>query len=443
MNRLKLDFNLITTEERSDFVNKYIQKKEFETRPLTSDELETIANYILWGKDSTSQKSAVDEGEIEIETRNKTWKQEIESLDGLFETPGFTESQIRPISAPPLKKTVPTFNRSEALNNAPPNIKQTLQDLFRLIDTIDLQINFYELAHKKRKNPPRAELIKKFTPEEQQNLQELVSHWNQYKYLRHRHLLVELRREQFTIRDSYVPTVQRHSSVILGDTFEEREKELFRVLPLGIWGKDHFSSLIFKERIDLNPKSFSEEDLEYLDKFLWDFEDEVNSSGALIIDFSNEEHLYKILNQFLELKDSSLNSEDLEGLLRALEFYINLADLSEAQRKVLEMKIQKKTNGEIRACINDEYGKSYTENYISTIFRQKVIPRICAAAKNHKEIIYNLWEKDKFKKCSCCGVSLLRNTDNFIRKSRSPDGFSSRCKRCDKKKRQEKKLRGD
>ena len=51
-NRLHLDFTINETEKRKDFVDEYIQRPEFIKNPLTSDELETIANYILWGKDS-------------------------------------------------------------------------------------------------------------------------------------------------------------------------------------------------------------------------------------------------------------------------------------------------------------------------------------------------------------------------------------------------------
>ena len=47
-NRLKLDWSLNTTNDRRDFVNKYIQQLP---NP-TDDELETIANYILWGKEA-------------------------------------------------------------------------------------------------------------------------------------------------------------------------------------------------------------------------------------------------------------------------------------------------------------------------------------------------------------------------------------------------------
>ena len=50
-NRLHLDFSISSTSDRKDFVDQYVQRPEFIRAPLTEDELETIANYILWGKD--------------------------------------------------------------------------------------------------------------------------------------------------------------------------------------------------------------------------------------------------------------------------------------------------------------------------------------------------------------------------------------------------------
>ena len=69
MNRLKLDWSLNMALERKSFVDKYINT----INNPTEEELETIANYILWGKDSDG-KSAVERGELEIETKNKTWQ---------------------------------------------------------------------------------------------------------------------------------------------------------------------------------------------------------------------------------------------------------------------------------------------------------------------------------------------------------------------------------
>ena len=51
-NRLRLDFSITGTHDRKDFIDQYVQRPEFISKPLTEDELETIANYILWGKDA-------------------------------------------------------------------------------------------------------------------------------------------------------------------------------------------------------------------------------------------------------------------------------------------------------------------------------------------------------------------------------------------------------
>ena len=93
-------------------------------------------------------------------------------------------------------------------------------------------------------------------------------------------------------------------------------------------------------------------------------------------------------------------------------------------------------NVDIAAEINKKYGKTYTANYISTIFRQRIIPKINEAAKYHEKIISNIFFEEEFKTCCACGRVLLRDTTNFTRKARSKDGLTSRCKECEKKARQ-------
>ena len=46
-NRLNLDFSLKTSRERSEFLTQYL--KTFPSP--TEEELETCANYVLWGKE--------------------------------------------------------------------------------------------------------------------------------------------------------------------------------------------------------------------------------------------------------------------------------------------------------------------------------------------------------------------------------------------------------
>jgi hypothetical protein len=51
---------------------------------------------------------------------------------------------------------------------------------------------------------------------------------------------------------------------------------------------------------------------------------------------------------------------------------------------ILHAKLNKKKNVDIAEEINKKYGTSYSPNYISTIFRQKVLTKIAATASYHE-----------------------------------------------------------
>ena len=179
VNRLQLDFKLTTTDERASFLDEYLRRPEFTKRPPTSDELETMGNYLLWGKDPVTGLNAKQTGLVDIETRHGTWDRDnCDSLDELLEQPTFNEASLQSLGSAPIKVKREVFSRKEALAKCPDYLVETFTELFRQIDELDLAINYYELAHNRRKNPPREELLRKFSAEEQQVLQEKVSHWN-------------------------------------------------------------------------------------------------------------------------------------------------------------------------------------------------------------------------------------------------------------------------
>ena len=164
-NRLQLDFSLEQINDRKDFVNIYVQEDQFKKKPLTETELETIANYILWGKDEDG-KSLVQKKEIEMETKYSTWNKnrKVESLEELMENPAFDENTIMKTgSVVPTKQKREVFNREQALKEAPDYLISDYEALFRQIDETDLVINYYEMIIGKRKNPPREGLLNRFT----------------------------------------------------------------------------------------------------------------------------------------------------------------------------------------------------------------------------------------------------------------------------------------
>ena len=440
-NRLHLDFSISGTSERKDFVDQYVQRPEFITKPLNEDELETIANYILWGKDDDGL-NCTQRGEIQIETRNKTWQRDdTESLDAMMESPTFNEASLRRPTEARTRIAREVFDRSEALAQCPPHMRPVFEDLFDRIDKLEMAIHFYEFAHGKRKEGPRAALLKRFNESEIAAAEQIASKWNQFKYLKQRHLIVELRREQFTLRDSYIERHMRHTppEPDLDPVHLDFDAEI-PVFPLGLVGAP-FSDLVFKSDDKLNPFTYTEKELDILTHHYWNKKSQ--SRPQLFFDFGELEHVYELFGQLNELEEE-LNDlpieSNLKKLLDTLKYYISLTDLSEAQQEILDLKINKQKNQDIANIINKKYGKSYTANYISTIFRQKIIPRINETAQFHALIIENMCFEENFKKCNGCGKVLLVDAENFVRKSRSKDGFSTKCKKCDRADRQRKKV---
>ena len=440
-NRLHLDFSINGTSERKDFVDQYIQRPEFILKPLTSEELETIANYILWGKDADGA-SLVQKGDISIETRNKTWQRDdTESLDAMMESPTFNEASLRRPTEARTKIVREVFDRQKALNECPEHMRAVFEDLFDRIDKLEMSIHFYEFAHGKRKDPPRTALTKRFSEEDVNAARAIAEKWNQFKYLKQRHLIVELRREQFTLRDNYIEKHLRHTppEPDLDPVNLDFDAEV-PIFPLGVVGAP-FSELVFKQADSLNPTTYTKKELEVLTKHYWDKKEQ--SRPQLYFDFGELEHVYELFNQLTELEEE-LDALPLESnlgkLIATLKYYIALTDLSEAHQEILDLKINKQKNQDIADIINKKYGKSYTANYISTIFRQKIIPRINETAQFHALIIENMCFEENFKKCHGCGKWLLIDAENFVRKSRSKDGFSTKCKKCDRADRERKKV---
>ena len=441
-NRLKLDFSIQSTDGRRDFVNEYVTQPQFQKSPLSEDELETIANYILWGKDPDGL-NVTQRGEIQIETRNKTWQRDdTESLDALMESPTFSEASFRRTTEARTRVAREVFDRKKTLKECPAYLVPVFEDLFNRIDYIELTINFYEFSHGRRKEPPREALLKRFNESEIQAAEAVAAKWNQFKYLKQRHLIVELRREQFTLRDTYIEKHVRHTppEPEIEPVDPDFDAEI-PVYPLGL-AAGPIGGLVFREEENLNPSTYTDNDLSKVLKFYWDKKSE--SRPTIFFDFTELEHVYELFNQLNELEDSigalPINS-NLGKLLDTLKYYITLTDLTEAQQEILNLKIDKTKNQDIADYINKKYNKSYTANYISTIFRQKIIPRINETAEFHAKVIENLSFPENFKKCTGCGKILLIDADKFVRKSRSKDGFSTRCKICDRNDRQKKKVK--
>ena len=429
-NRLNLNFQLESAADRAEFVRNYLSGVPFVP---TADELETIGNYILWGKNEKGL-NAQQEGQVKI----KEWAPEkVESLEGLLEAPGFNERSLKTLSAPALRTPRVVFDRAEAMADAPEWMRPYYEDLFRQIDELELVINYYDLWTGKRKLPPRASLLNRFSAAEQQALNERALKLSQYRYLKMKHMLVDLRNEQYTYRDTYCARVLSHAQPeeVVQATDSLRLDEDVQVLPLGLINSQSLLSLkLFAEP---EPGQFSDEELREVSEILWGAE---QIGAKFVLDFRNPAHVLSLYCAREDLRDGALEDPkqiygSAASVIATLQYYEQHAALTELQKEILELKLAHKQNYEIAGLVNTKYGKSYNENYISTIYHQKIIASVAAAAEEHYEIVSNLFFPENFKTCKDCGRVLLLNSNNFVKQKKSADGFSPRCKACEKKKR--------
>ena len=444
-NRLRLDFSLTTNQQRAEFLNEYLARPEFVKHPPTEEELETMGNYLLWGKDPVTGLNAKQEKICDIATKYKTWDNDVvESLEGLMEQPTFNEASLQPIAeTPPLLVKREVFSRKEALARCPDYLRETFMELFRNIDELELAINYYDLAHNKRKNPPRDTLLIKFTDEEKEELREQASKWTQYTYLRNRHKLVELRREQYTLRDSYAPVLLVGGNRMITEPIAPPQFDAeIEVLPLGTYNNTLTAAALFRPWDELTPFTTTKEQQKLISDRLWEKEKYTPTGQQKFIDFRELEHVYQLLQALSELEGAAAGADaesNLPALVRTLVFYKDQADLTEVQKEILDMKLNKEKNIDIADKINKKWGKSYTANYISTIFRQRIIPRINDAAEYHVKLASNVFFEEEFKACTCCKKVFLLDACNFTKKARSKDGFTTRCKKCEKESRNKNK----
>ena len=100
-------------------------------------------------------------------------------------------------------------------------------------------------------------------------------------------------------------------------------------------------------------------------------------------------------------------------------------------QRIAQYKIQGLTNNIIQKLLQKEFNTTYTIEYISSLWRNK-IPKLIAAVAEEQYLdwYYLSEEKGKYKKCSRCGQIKLAHPKYFSKNKTSKDGYYSLCKKC-------------
>lgn len=378
-----LDFDIYSDKDRAAAVHQELAALK---KPPTQSQLETMANYILFGKDENGQ-NAVDRKEVQIQTKYNSYKKKnTESLEALIESPTFNEADVQPIHRSIYKNPKPTLDKT----------LPELQPLLRVIESYESQLE--DLS-----NLPQTKEVK----DRIYNL---------------KHLLISLRRDQYAVQDIVKEPLQLvHHNNYASEPFSDTMTD--NIGPLGL-------KIGHTTRFD-NPKE---------DHSLASSEDLYNPNERGI-NFEDPTHIYFLLESYESLIKKGWRNPYINAkyVAETLDWYISQVPFDPSRLDIIRLKKYHCSNNKIREYINKTYGTKYSENYISTIYTKEICRKIAAAVTLHKEKWENRFNPKLWKKCSCCGQWKLKDAREFIRRKSSEDGFTSRCKMCDREKKIERK----
>lgn len=385
----------------------------------TQTELEQMGSYILYGKDENG-KNAVQRGDTyDGNSRRfnsfKTAEDKVVSLDEVLENPMADQQQLMS----PHKRSV--YNLKKTTIKRPKYDKKTgelidigdgdipgIQDLWERIDHLEHWIAILE---------------KRLPPDETTTVFEVDS----YRLYQLKHQLIDMRRHQYYLKDSYKPTLFFVAADHPKQQFIDWSSDSQYWMPLEQWQRKVSNSL-----------------LSSVSKNLEDYETRINERGETEVkwvvrrhtfDWENPKHVRALINNYDLLYDFFKEKLNTYGrtLIFDFERYLEMANLTDLRKFILNCKIKKMQYPEIADLMEAQFGIRYNENHLSEIVAREIPEKIAEVATKHRMLLET--PQDQLKVCYTCGRALPRHKLFFARNASRKDGFSSNCKECERLKR--------
>lgn len=388
----------------------------------TQTELEQMGSYILYGKDENG-KNAVQRGETydgnsrRFNSFKKT-EDKVLSLDEVLDNPLADQQKLRPAHERYVyvsrKTTIkrPKYNKKtgELIDIGDGDIP----GIWTVWDSVDRLEHWIAI------------LEKKIPPDESTMVVEVDS----YRLYQLKHQLIDLRRHQYYLKDSYKPTLHFQGCDHPKQQFINWAEDAAYWMPLDQWQRKVNNSLLHS-----------------VSKNLDDYETRINSDGETEVrwvvsrhtfNWEDPNHIKALINNYQLMYDFFKEKLDTYGrtLIFDFERYREMANLSPVREFILDKKIQRVPPQEISFLLQEQFGLKYTENYIGHIVLHEIPEKIAAVATRNRMLLETP-EEDR-KVCYRCGRALPRNTLFYSRNRNRKDGFSSVCKECEKIRRIEK-----
>lgn len=372
-----------------------------------------MASYILYGKDENGQNSIQRNETTDKDKRYKSYKtkdDKVQSLDEIMEMPGFDEQQLRSaykrdaytVPKPCINKPKYDKKTGEMIDPGDSDVPGMIEQW----EIIDRWQHMLDVAQ--GKTPP-------------QEGDSIVT--DPYRIYQLKHNLIDIRKHQYYLKDSYKPTLHFQNLDHPKAQFYDWSGDSFYWLPLDKWQYrvDHS----YTSRISRNLKDY-----------------ETRGEGDQLevkwvvcehtFDWENPRHVRALLNHYYTLYEALKDKLDTYGRTLIWDFdrYVELCHFSELRLFLIELRKQGFAYEDILEEMRAKYAMEYSPNYLVSIVSTEVPNKIAKVAKMLR--IENETPPDKRKICIHCGRSLPTDTLFFSRNNSHKDGLSNTCKECDR-----------
>ena len=409
-----LDYNIYLATDRNEAIKQILDNLDVD--PTESD-LEQMADYILFGKDEKFL-SARDRKEIlQPKRRYDSWAtkdEKNESLDALLDDPN----------------TAPEVEQKQNTENAPrykvfkPEIKRPkYDDDGNLIDIGDGDVpGMVELWERIDILQERYDMYRGKIPPNDYIRNHPLTEYQLYKY---GHMLIEIRRTQYYLKDSYKPTIKFFNVPAPGRTEYDFDCDT------GLWlSPEEWCARKRKPHpFDLKQPALEDVPEDEEGRLFWKVSDNK-------IDYENPAHILAILDNYADLLRHSYDrtNSSTRALCFDMEFLIEEANLTDLEQFLLEQRVAHRNVFIIQKNLAED-GLIYTEQQLRTMMRNRIPDKLAKTATKlrlNNDLINGRIEG---LQCSKCHKTLPKDPFYFARSHDKRTGYCSQCKECMKKSR--------
>ena len=422
--KYSLNYDIIFADERCDAICDILD--ELDTDPNTTD-LEQMADYILFGKDDTLL-SAVDTKTISVPKRRynsfATKAESNESLDGLLEDPMVaqdienTAKPVGPENKSPYKVCRQEIRRTTYAEDGSiltygddfDNYGNPIPFMRELWESIDRWTERYDM-YRGRIEPNEWVLAHP------------ISKYNLYKL---QHFLIDLRRQQYYIKDVYNPTLH---------FFNVKPASHSRIdydCNTGLWlsPAEWCARKRHPHARDLEQPSYAEAPTNHKTGTLyWKLSDNK-------LDYEDPTHILALLDNYVSLlkRCYAHPDSDMRQICWDIEYLIENADLTDVEQFLLEQRVAHRNIFVIQKVLEEE-NIALSDTQLRHIMRTVVPRKLANTAKRLRLESEVATGKRPTIKCTKCGRQLPKDPMYFSRAKDKKTGYCSQCKECQKRQR--------